>query len=152
RDLDHGAPPQDVEPALRCGHPPDDAPRDPLRLRERHPDLGVEALPRAPGPLPRRRPDRPASPVGEEVLPRAPGRGGGVTAMKGGRTAATAASLRLAGDPTGWFAIAFARELTPGTVLSRTMMGRELVVYRTESGKIVVMDAHCPHLGAHLGE
>jgi nitrite reductase/ring-hydroxylating ferredoxin subunit len=29
--------------------------------------------------------------------------------------------------------------------------GQELVLFRTEAGEAVVLDAHCPHLGAHLG-
>jgi phenylpropionate dioxygenase-like ring-hydroxylating dioxygenase large terminal subunit len=29
--------------------------------------------------------------------------------------------------------------------------GQQLVLFRTESGEAVLLDAHCPHLGAHLG-
>lgn len=53
--------------------------------------------------------------------------------------------------PNGWFAIAFSHELEPGKVLSRTIAGRPLVVWRTESGKPVVQDAYCRHLGANIG-
>lgn len=61
-------------------------------------------------------------------------------------------SLRLQGYPEGWFAVAFSQELKPGKVLRRKLMNQDLVVYRTESGKAVVQDAFCPHLGAHLAE
>jgi len=60
--------------------------------------------------------------------------------------------LRLSGQPTGWYAVAFSDELAPGTVLRRRLMNQELVVFRTESGVPVVMDGYCPHLGAHLAE
>ncbi|MFJ3221397.1 Rieske 2Fe-2S domain-containing protein [Kitasatospora sp. NPDC086801] len=53
--------------------------------------------------------------------------------------------------PDGWFAIAFSDELPRGKVIRRKFMGEELVAYRTRSGAAQVVDAHCPHLGAHLG-
>jgi phenylpropionate dioxygenase-like ring-hydroxylating dioxygenase large terminal subunit len=51
----------------------------------------------------------------------------------------------------GWFRVAYSNELAPGEVVSLSYFGRELVVYRDEAGQAHVMDAHCPHLGAHLG-
>ena len=30
-------------------------------------------------------------------------------------------------------------------------VGRKLVIFRTEEGHVALADAHCPHLGAHLG-
>jgi phenylpropionate dioxygenase-like ring-hydroxylating dioxygenase large terminal subunit len=53
--------------------------------------------------------------------------------------------------PDGWFAVAFARELAPGRVLRRRLMGEDVVVYRTRSGVLRVVEPYCPHLGAHLG-
>jgi len=53
--------------------------------------------------------------------------------------------------PDGWFAVAFADELPPGRVLRRRFMGGDLVVYRTRSGVLRVVEPYCPHLGAHLG-
>lgn len=53
--------------------------------------------------------------------------------------------------PDGWFAVAFADELAPGRVLRRRFMGEDLVVYRTRSGAVRVVEPYCPHLGAHLG-
>lgn len=53
--------------------------------------------------------------------------------------------------PTGWFAAEFSDELAPGQVKPIQYFGRELVLFRTEQGKAVIADAHCPHLGAHLG-
>jgi len=53
--------------------------------------------------------------------------------------------------PDGWFAVAFTDELPPGRVLRRRFMGEDLVVYRTRSGVVRVVEPYCPHLGAHLG-
>lgn len=53
--------------------------------------------------------------------------------------------------PNSWYAVAFSSELEPGAVLARKLAGQEVVVFRTRSGKPCVMDAYCPHLGAHLG-
>ncbi len=53
--------------------------------------------------------------------------------------------------PTGWFVVAFSDELAPKDVRPLKYFGQDLVLFRTESGQAVVADAHCPHLGAHLG-
>lgn len=39
----------------------------------------------------------------------------------------------------------------PGGVLPLRYFGQELVLFRTESGAPQLLDAYCPHLGAHLG-
>lgn len=53
--------------------------------------------------------------------------------------------------PNGWFAVATTEELAAGGILTRRYFDRELVVFRTASGAAGVLDAYCPHLGAHLG-
>jgi 3-ketosteroid 9alpha-monooxygenase subunit A len=53
--------------------------------------------------------------------------------------------------PNGWFPVAFSDELAPGAVKSLRYFGRELVAWRDGGGAAHVLDAHCPHLGAHLG-
>lgn len=60
-------------------------------------------------------------------------------------------NLTTLGFPSGWFVVAASAELPPGAVLARTFMGAELALYRTESGLAQVLDAYCPHLGAHMG-
>lgn len=55
------------------------------------------------------------------------------------------------GYPTGWFGVAFSSELAVGAVKPLSYFGRQLVLYRGEDGKPVILDAFCPHLGAHLG-
>lgn len=53
--------------------------------------------------------------------------------------------------PNGWFVVARADELARGDVMPLYYFGRHLVLFRTESGVPSLFDAHCPHLGAHLG-
>ena len=53
--------------------------------------------------------------------------------------------------PDGWFQVAYSDELAPGQVEPLSYFGRELVLYRDEGGTAHVLDAYCPHMGAHLG-
>jgi nitrite reductase/ring-hydroxylating ferredoxin subunit len=53
--------------------------------------------------------------------------------------------------PSGWFAVAWSDELAPGDVRAVRAFARELVLFRTAAGTPQVLDAFCPHLGAHLG-
>lgn len=53
--------------------------------------------------------------------------------------------------PDGWFSVAASSEVAPGQVTTLGYLGRELVAFRGEDGAARVFDAHCPHLGAHLG-
>ncbi|MCB9681615.1 MAG: Rieske (2Fe-2S) protein [Alphaproteobacteria bacterium] len=63
-------------------------------------------------------------------------------------TPAAHAAPRL---PSGWFVVGEARALRPGQVQPLDRFGRELVLFRTASGTPALVDATCPHLGAHLG-
>lgn len=51
----------------------------------------------------------------------------------------------------GWFQVAWSKELAAGQVRSSRFFGRDLVLFREEQGTARAVDAHCPHLGAHLG-
>jgi nitrite reductase/ring-hydroxylating ferredoxin subunit len=53
--------------------------------------------------------------------------------------------------PTGWFAVAASSELATGQVVPCSFMDEELVLFRARDGQAHVLDAYCPHLGAHLG-
>jgi phenylpropionate dioxygenase-like ring-hydroxylating dioxygenase large terminal subunit len=53
--------------------------------------------------------------------------------------------------PNGWFRAAYTDELAAGEVQRLHFFGRDLVLFRTESGDARIFDPHCPHLGAHLG-
>lgn len=52
---------------------------------------------------------------------------------------------------TGWFMVGWSLEFEVGTTRALHYFGEELVAYRGESGELHVMEAHCKHLGAHLG-
>ena len=56
------------------------------------------------------------------------------------------------GEPTGWFAVATARELLGDRVRPSRIGHHELVVWRSVDGQARVADAQCPHMGAHLGD
>jgi phenylpropionate dioxygenase-like ring-hydroxylating dioxygenase large terminal subunit len=53
--------------------------------------------------------------------------------------------------PNGWFCVALSDDLPLGGVMPLHYFGKDLVLFRTEDGKPHLLDAHCPHLGAHLG-
>jgi len=53
--------------------------------------------------------------------------------------------------PFGWFCIACSDELAVGEVRNVHYFARDMVLFRTESGRVGLSDPACPHLGAHLG-
>jgi 3-ketosteroid 9alpha-monooxygenase subunit A len=57
----------------------------------------------------------------------------------------------ITGYPRGWFVVCFSEEIGPAAVKPLRYFGRDLVAFRGADGEVRVLDAHCPHLGAHLG-
>ncbi len=53
--------------------------------------------------------------------------------------------------PRSWYLALYSEELPRGAVRSLEYVGRSLVAFRSEAGHAAIVDAHCPHLGAHLG-
>lgn len=53
--------------------------------------------------------------------------------------------------PNSWIQIGWSHEIKRGQVRSIRALGRELVLFRGDDGGAHVLDAFCPHLGAHLG-
>lgn len=53
--------------------------------------------------------------------------------------------------PIGWYSVARGHELGKGEVQRVYAFDRELALFRTREGNAVVLDAYCPHLGAHMG-
>ncbi|XP_077488706.1 cholesterol 7-desaturase nvd-like [Amblyomma americanum] len=51
----------------------------------------------------------------------------------------------------GWIPVIESSELGVDEVKPLHVFGEDLVAFRTEDGVAHVMDAYCPHLGAHLG-
>eukprot|EP00439_Symbiodinium_sp_Y106_P086270 s218_g32.t1 len=55
------------------------------------------------------------------------------------------------GFPNTWHAVCNAADVANGQVKSISALGTELVAFRGADGKVAVLDAFCPHMGAHLG-
>jgi phenylpropionate dioxygenase-like ring-hydroxylating dioxygenase large terminal subunit len=53
--------------------------------------------------------------------------------------------------PSGWFAVAETPDIEVGQTKAAYYFDTHLVLWRDETGEAHVMDAFCPHLGAHLG-
>ena len=61
------------------------------------------------------------------------------------------ADTAIEGYPRGWFVVAFSGEIEQGKSKELRYFGRDLAAYRGDDGVVRVLDAHCPHMGAHLG-
>jgi 3-ketosteroid 9alpha-monooxygenase subunit A len=53
--------------------------------------------------------------------------------------------------PSGWFQVAWSAEIGVGDVRPLRYFDTDLVAFRGASGRLSVLDAHCPHMGADLG-
>ena len=62
---------------------------------------------------------------------------------------------REAAAPTeyakGWYLVSWSTDLEPSGVKPLRYFGKNYVLFRGEDGTATLLDAHCPHLGAHLG-
>lgn len=52
--------------------------------------------------------------------------------------------------PISWYQVAWSHELKRKKIKAVTIGGLPLVIFRTDDGSLYALDAHCPHLGAHL--
>jgi phenylpropionate dioxygenase-like ring-hydroxylating dioxygenase large terminal subunit len=52
--------------------------------------------------------------------------------------------------PNGWFRLAYSHQVPRGTIRRLSALGQELIVFRGDDGRVAVLDAYCPHLGADL--
>lgn len=66
---------------------------------------------------------------------------------------ATSKEYRLgpATYPRGWFVVAEASELDSGVIAVR-FFGHDFALYRGESGRVVMLDAYCSHMGTHIAK
>jgi phenylpropionate dioxygenase-like ring-hydroxylating dioxygenase large terminal subunit len=55
------------------------------------------------------------------------------------------------GIPNSWFLVGYSEDLPRGGVRPLRYLDRDLVAFRGDDGRAHVLDAFCPHLGAHLG-
>ena len=53
--------------------------------------------------------------------------------------------------PTGWYVLAKCSEIKNGTLHTKQFIGKDIIIFRTQSGVLSVVDAYCPHMGAHFG-
>jgi 3-ketosteroid 9alpha-monooxygenase subunit A len=51
----------------------------------------------------------------------------------------------------GWYLVSWSADLGRGEVKPLRYFGKDYVLFRGEDGTATLLDAHCPHLGAHLG-
>jgi len=51
----------------------------------------------------------------------------------------------------GWYVVSWSVDLKPKQAIPLQCLSRHFVLYRSEAGVPTLLDAHCPHLGAHLG-
>jgi phenylpropionate dioxygenase-like ring-hydroxylating dioxygenase large terminal subunit len=67
-------------------------------------------------------------------------------------------AYRAASDPSeispgyhqNWYPLCFSSEINNGAVVGKDFLGGRVVIYREETGKVVVQTAYCRHLGADL--
>jgi phenylpropionate dioxygenase-like ring-hydroxylating dioxygenase large terminal subunit len=52
----------------------------------------------------------------------------------------------------GWYWAIASQQLKIGQVKAVNLLGRDLVIYRSQQGLAIALDAYCPHMGAHLAE
>lgn len=53
--------------------------------------------------------------------------------------------------PDSWYAVAWSADVVAGKAAPIRAFGQDLVAFRKADGTVQVLDAICPHLGAHLG-
>jgi 3-ketosteroid 9alpha-monooxygenase subunit A len=53
--------------------------------------------------------------------------------------------------PRGWFIVCSAEDVTSEKSTRLFFFGRKMVAFRDSEGKVAVLDAVCPHMGAELG-
>ncbi len=63
----------------------------------------------------------------------------------------TSSRVPLPPYPRGWFFIEKSANVSVGEVRAIRYFGRDLVLFRAADGTPCLLDAYCPHLGAHLG-
>jgi nitrite reductase/ring-hydroxylating ferredoxin subunit len=65
--------------------------------------------------------------------------------------AATETGWPYSVHPSGWFQVAWSADIPVGGVQPLMYFGVDLVAFRDEDTVVHILDAHCLHLGAHLG-
>jgi nitrite reductase/ring-hydroxylating ferredoxin subunit len=66
-------------------------------------------------------------------------------------TAAPVRTVDMNAPPSAWYYVAPSHAVRSDRVTSLSLAGSPVVAFRNRAGSAVVLDAYCPHLGAHLG-
>ncbi|HPN18948.1 MAG TPA: Rieske 2Fe-2S domain-containing protein [Chitinophagales bacterium] len=53
--------------------------------------------------------------------------------------------------PNGWYVLAHSNELEKGQIITKRFAGKDVLLFRTESGKLAITEPYCPHMGGHFG-
>ena len=54
--------------------------------------------------------------------------------------------------PSGWYVVSPSNELEKKDIKRLRYFSQDLVLYRDDAGEAHLVDAYCPHMGAHLGD
>ena len=57
----------------------------------------------------------------------------------------------LPAAPRSWYFACASRNVPIGRVVSWNLLDHQLVLFRGKSGRVTAVEAHCAHMGAHLG-
>ena len=52
--------------------------------------------------------------------------------------------------PNGWFGLLHSEEVAIGVSTSVNALGQNFAIFRDDEGRIHILHAYCPHLGANL--
>jgi phenylpropionate dioxygenase-like ring-hydroxylating dioxygenase large terminal subunit len=86
--------------------------------------------------------------MGMSIIDSANGERAYASAMEASLATNDAASTKFA---QGWYLVSWSADLEPGGVKPLRYFGQDYVLFRGEDGNPTLLDAHCPHLGAHFG-
>ena len=89
--------------------------------------------------------------IGDETMSRGVATPVGVPARRVASEPLSDSRYRFTYYPRSWYRVAHSSDVPRGGLLSVHYFGRDLVVFRGDDGVAHVLDAYCPHLGAHLG-
>lgn len=53
--------------------------------------------------------------------------------------------------PNGWYVAAHSDEVKNGAIVTRRFAGKDILLFRTESGRLAITEPYCPHMGGHFG-
>jgi len=61
------------------------------------------------------------------------------------------ASTRLPAWLDSWYIVALSKNVPKAGIIEGSLAKRPFIIFRSETGELAALDAHCPHMGTHLG-